>query len=122
MIQGDPDYSYRDLEHGQFVQEFKNCVDNQDKPVNRCREQIEEKIKHAESGRFHEMIEATHNQLSAMDKDEIELFAERNPGMMARAKEHGVIFGGARFLREDAPTPYDDKIPMKVTPAQKGEL
>lgn len=120
MLRGNVDYSYRDLDHGQFVKEFDECVNEEDKPVHRCRGEVEEKMKHAESGRFYEMVDTTQRQLAAMDQDEVELFAERNPGMMARVKEHGTIMGGARF--KNVETPHDDELIMDVTPTQRGEF
>lgn len=119
-LSGDVDYSYRDLDHGQFARKFKECIDNTDKAEHMCRGEVKEEMKHAESGRFFEMVDTTQRQLAAMDQDEVELFAERNPGMMARVKEHGTVMGGARFKNVD--TPFDDDIPMEVTDIQKGDI
>lgn len=103
------DYSYRDLDIGQYAQKFKKCVQETDTPTNRCRGKIRSEMKHAEDGRFHEMVDTVHRQIRALDPDERELFAKRNPGLTARAKEFGVIEDAQQYRNIE--TPHDDKIP-----------
>lgn len=104
------DYSYRNLDIGQFAQMFKKCVqEDNDKFEHGCRGDVMQAMMHAESGRFEEMVNDVHRQVSALDPDEREMFAENNPGLMARAKEWGVIQEAGMF--KDVDTPHDDKIP-----------
>lgn len=112
------DYSYRDLEFGQFARMFKECVDNEDVPEHRCRGKVMDRMQHAEDGRFEKMVDAVHRQVSALDPDERRLFADRNPGLMARVKEWGAIQEAAAF--RDVDTPHDKDIPTRITQIQGG--
>ena len=112
------DYSYRDLDYGQYAQMFKDCVENDnDKFEHDCRGDVMGAMTHAESGRFEEMVDSVHRQIRALDPDERELFAERNPGLTARAKEWAVIQEANSF--KNISTPHDDEIPTKITKMQR---
>jgi len=82
-------YSYRDLDVGQYAKAFEECQEEEDRL--RCESEVRKGMARAESGRYEDMLDDAHKFFAALDRDERELFARRNPDMFKRIQEYGRI-------------------------------
>lgn len=98
-------HSYRTWDETSFGELYDACEEIQDDEENYdCRITVRRALTGVESGRWEEAMNEMHRFVSALDTDEMNLFAEKHPRMAARIKG----YAKTQSLNQFSGTKFDD--------------
>jgi len=85
-------HSFRNFDiERQFSEEFKKCAKGPITDQWKCESEARKKHREVESGRLNLMGDKIHNFISHLDKDEVQSFKKKFPGMTNVANDFAVV-------------------------------
>lgn len=96
-------HSWRGYKDSKFGEAFQACEDSAKNAKERidCEETVQNGMKRIESGRFHPMLRETLRFWSALDRDEKQEFASRNPDLIQSTQQYTKTRRGTRIIKDE---------------------
>lgn len=96
-------HSWRGYKDSKFGDAFQACEESANDPeeLTNCQRTVKDGMKRIESGRFHPMLRETVRFWFALDRDEKEEFAKRNPDLIKSTEQYTKTQRGTRGIKDE---------------------